>query len=348
MSESKRPPRPGTRVAPPQSLSARLMTLANQTTPVAADFDAVRDAMDAERMGKGAVPAAFMSLARQDALEKEVEDSRRAVAAHPNSALARLRLADALRDNGDPAEAIELYRECTRRRETAEPARFFLAALGAADLPPAMPPGLVRETFDRYAPTFEQELVGALRYQGPALLYQAVLGVLGGQAHELDILDGGCGTGLCGKVFRPMARRLVGVDASAEMIRRAGEKNFYDELIHGELCDALGRYRAAFDLVVAGDLLIYLGAPDPVMSAAWTALEEGGLFAFTTERLDGTGFDLPPAGRFRHSDSCIEEAASNAGFRVARADRACLRFERGAAVDSTVFVLSKPGPGSAS
>ncbi len=348
MSDSKRPASVGARLQAGESLSARLMKLANQTAPVAVDFEVVRDAVDAERTRRGAVAVAFMSLARQDALEKEVADSRRAVAAEPNSALARMRLADALRDNGDLAESIELYRNCTRWPETAEPAGFFLAALGAADLPPTMPPGLVRETFDHYAPTFEQELVGALRYQGPALLHQAVLGVLGPAAGGLDILDGGCGTGLCGKVFRPMARRLVGVDASAEMIRRAGGKDFYDELIHGELCETLGRYRAALDLVIAGDLLIYLGDPDPVMAAAWTALEMGGLFALTTERFDGAGFDLPPTGRFRHSDSCIEQAASNAGFDIVRADRACLRFERGVAVDCSVFVLSKRDRASAS
>jgi predicted TPR repeat methyltransferase len=207
-----------------------------------------------------------------------------------------------------------------------------------------MPTGLVRETYDHYAPTFEQELVGALRYQGPALLHQAVLSALGAEAGGFDILDGGCGTGLCGKVFRPMARRLAGVDASAEMIGFADEKDLYDELIHGELCESLGRYRAAFDIVLAGDVLIYLGRPDPVMSAVWAALKPGGLFALTTERLDGTGLDLSATGRYRHSDSCIEEAAPSAGFSVASVDRACLRFERGVAVESSVFVLAKPDP----
>lgn len=343
MNDTKPPPPPGTPARAPQSLSARLMTLADQTAPVEADFDAVRRTIDAERARKGAVPAAFMSLAKHDALAQEVADSRRAVAAEPDTPYVRMRLAGALRDSGDVAEAVELFHACTEWPETAEPARYFLAALGAADLPPAMPAALVRETYDHYAPTFEDDLVGALRYQGPALLYQAVTAVLGVDAAELDIFDGGCGTGLCGKVFRPMARRLIGIDASPEMIRRAREKELYDELIQGELREALGRYRGDFDLVLAGDVLIYLGQPDAVMAAAFAALRPGGLFAFTTERLDGTGFDLPPTGRFRHSDPCIEQAASRAGFRVAGVDRAGLRFERGTAVESSVFVLSKPG-----
>jgi thioredoxin-like negative regulator of GroEL len=86
------------------------MDLANQTTPTVADFDTVRAAMEAERGRGGAVPAAFRGLAKQDALDKEVEDRRRAVAAEPNSPLARMRLADALRDSGDVTEAVECYR----------------------------------------------------------------------------------------------------------------------------------------------------------------------------------------------------------------------------------------------
>ena len=193
-----------------------------------------------------------------------------------------------------------------------------------------MPAGLARELFDHSAPSFEHDLVGALRYQGPALLYRAVRDVVGEAAGGFDILDGGCGTGLCGKVFRPMARRLVGVDISAEMIKLASEKGLYDELIQGELSDALARRVGAFDIVLAGDVLIYLGTPDPIMAAARTALKP-----------DGSGFDLARTGRYRHSDTCIEDAAAKAGLDIAHVHRAALRFELDEAVEASVFVLSR-------
>ena len=67
------PPLPGSRqTRAGGSVSARLMDLANQTTPTVADFDTVRAAMEAERGRGGAVPAAFRGLAKQDALDKEV------------------------------------------------------------------------------------------------------------------------------------------------------------------------------------------------------------------------------------------------------------------------------------
>ena len=55
-------------------------------------------------------------------------------------------------------------------------------------------------------------------------------------AKALDVLDAGCGTGLCGPLLAPYARRLVGVDLSARHARRRrSEKGVYDELVKGEL-----------------------------------------------------------------------------------------------------------------
>ena len=39
-------------------------------------------------------------------------------------------------------------------------------------------------------------------------------------SRSLDVLDAGCGTGLCGPLVAPYARRLVGVDLSEAMLAR--------------------------------------------------------------------------------------------------------------------------------
>ena len=46
--------------------------------------------------------------------------------------------------------------------------------------------------------------------------------MLAGQAvlDVLDVLDLGCGTGLCGPLLRPYARALAGVDLSPQMLER--------------------------------------------------------------------------------------------------------------------------------
>jgi predicted TPR repeat methyltransferase len=58
-------------------------------------------------------------------------------------------------------------------------------------------------------------------------------------SHHLDVLDAGCGTGLCGAIVAPYARRLVGVDLSEGMLVHATSKNVYDSLIKAELTEYL-------------------------------------------------------------------------------------------------------------
>ena len=55
------------------------------------------------------------------------------------------------------------------------------------------------------------------------------------QAHRLDVLDAGCGTGLCGALVAPFARRLLGVDLSEGMLAHAMEKSVYHELFKAKL-----------------------------------------------------------------------------------------------------------------
>ena len=64
--------------------------------------------------------------------------------------------------------------------------------------------------FDRFAASFDNNLKN-LGYRAPELAATALRSHVGEQA-TLDILDAGCGTGLCGPLLRPLCRRLTGVD----------------------------------------------------------------------------------------------------------------------------------------
>lgn len=52
-----------------------------------------------------------------------------------------------------------------------------------------------------------------------------------GKNTHLDILDAGCGTGLCADVLRPYAKSLVGVDLSPQMLALAAKQQIYDQLV---------------------------------------------------------------------------------------------------------------------
>src|SRR5207248_233908 len=77
---------------------------------------------------------------------------------------------------------------------------------------------------------------------------------------SLDVLDLGCGTGLCGALLRRWARTLVGVDLSPGMLEKARERGCYDRLEQGDLVAVMRTMPArSFDLIVATDVLIYIG-----------------------------------------------------------------------------------------
>lgn len=75
----------------------------------------------------------------------------------------------------------------------------------------------------------------------------------------LDILDLGCGTGLAGSWVKDYAASMVGVDISEKMIMAAGKKMLYEELHCKSISDYCTSTRKTFDLVVAADVLAYIG-----------------------------------------------------------------------------------------
>ena len=99
----------------------------------------------------------------------------------------------------------------------------------------------VRILPNRYAPDFDNSLVDELKYDAPSDLRRAIDGVLEDRGSLdrsekalLHILDLGCGTGLAGLMFRPLAETLVGVDLSSRMAERAEERGVYDKVLVGD------------------------------------------------------------------------------------------------------------------
>jgi predicted TPR repeat methyltransferase len=178
--------------------------------------------------------------------------------------------------------------------------------------------GFVQNLFDWFAVDFDQHL-GALGYQAP----QHIAGALQARRSPdgaLDILDAGCGTGLCGPLVRPFARRLVGVDLSSGMLAQARGRG-YDELRQAELTSFLAASPAAFDVIVCCDTLVYFGNLTAPFHAAASALRPGGLFLLTVERADADraevremGYQMTLQGRYAHSEAYLRRELEAAGL----------------------------------
>ena len=204
----------------------------------------------------------------------------------------------------------------------------------------ALPTAYVRALFEGYAPRFEAHLVGDLAYRGPALLRDAVRAARPG-ARFAAALDLGCGTGLMGAAIRSHASRLAGADLSAAMIERARARGVYDHLVVADLGAFLaGEPEGSADLVLAADVLVYLGDLAPLVAGVARVLAPGGLFAFTVQARRGDGYALGADLRFAHSDAYLHERAGAAGFRL-RLSEAWARREHGAPVPGRVGLMDR-------
>ena len=166
----------------------------------------------------------------------------------------------------------------------------------------------------------------------------------GGDAakRDMDVLDLGCGTGLCGVEFRPYARRMVGVDLSPAMLKVAESRKIYDQLTAGDLMPPLRAAADGYDLIFAGDVLVYVGDLSEFMPAVARALRAGGLLACSIEDYDGTGFFLHSEERFAHSIAYFRELATASGLKESSANKVILRRNKDVDVYGWILVFGKP------
>ena len=240
---------------------------------------------------------------------------------------------------GDIDEAVKIFEEWLDEEPGDPIALHMRAACTGRDVPARASNGFVERTFDSFASSFESKLE-QLSYRAPALV-AAMLENSGLEpSKQLDVLDAGCGTGLCGPLLGPYARRLAGVDLSEGMLALAKEKHVYDALIKGELTDHMRDHSAAFDVIVSADTLVYFGDLGCVVAAAAGALRPNGLFIFTLEHSVGAVADvnwrLELHGRYSHARAYVERVLTAAGLQpwIAPAE---LRMESGAPVAGLVI-----------
>jgi predicted TPR repeat methyltransferase len=256
----------------------------------------------------------------------------------------------AIRDQlGDRNGAIAAFAEA----RAADPqdyhgARLQLARLGAGAATPAMTETYVRRLFDQYAARYDTALTERLNYRGPALLRDAVEGVMGAAGWPMrfgSMLDLGCGTGLGGAAFRPCVDWLVGVDISPAMIALAAAKGLYDRLATAELAEFLAGEAAdigTYHLVLAADVFVYVNDLAPIIAGIARILAGEGLVAFTVETHGGDhggdGVKLLPTLRYAHGEGYVRGVLGAAGLVPVHLSKAAVRSEKGTPVDSLVVV----------
>jgi predicted TPR repeat methyltransferase len=300
---------------------------------------ALETARDTTLFYRGVAQAAFSlgeALLAAELLPPAIAEFQRALRIDPLLDDARVKLAEAWLDGGEPDKALEALDVLQDH-----PARAALAErANAMRLQQRADAGYVRHLFDQFSASYDERMRGQLAYAAPEIL-RGMADFLGLQFSRHEILDLGCGTGLAGLAFKDIAARLDGIDLSPAMLEKARARQIYDDLKVTDLETALAAMPGRYDLLICADTLIYFGDLDPVFAGARVALKEAGTFLFTVEKKDGAGFELGPKRRWRHSESYLRDLARTHGYEVAGLLAASPRTEAGKPVEGFAVAIRK-------
>ena len=233
----------------------------------------------------------------------------------------------------DLQSARAVYREWLEAEPGNATATHLLAAVSGEAVPDRASDAYLRETFDAFAPHFDQNL-HSLSYCVPRDMVQLLR-----QYHAPDaswtVLDAGCGTGLLGRALQPWAHQLHGVDISEKMVERARATGSYSALTVCELGDYLERSGACFDLIAFADTLIYFGDLNAIVQRAAQRLKPGAWLLFNTELLDAdaqpesAAVRLRASGRYQHSPAHVAQCLRRANLELLACLSTDVRMELG-------------------
>ncbi len=205
------------------------------------------------------------------------------------------------------------------------------------------PSAYVRALFDGYADHYDAHLVKDLQYAVPEefrLLLKAHTALGNGPWNVLDL---GCGTGLCAtwlQGVRQSGGRVVGVDIAPNMLKEAEKKAWYDQLVLADINEYLRGCEEHFDLVLAGDVLVYQGDLASLMKGIAEVLKPAGWFIFNIELGEKTPYVMTGSGRFQHAPDYIREVLP-ANCALKASEVVTLRYQEQEAVRGQIFLVQR-------
>ena len=243
----------------------------------------------------------------------------------------------------------ELARDAFQKAFSLDPsdrlgAKLRISQITSTVTDDTMSPAYVAALFDQYADRFDEHLIKALNYRGPEIIFEALRNhceKVNRNFHFNHAADLGCGTGLMAKKLLNNVDAFYGVDLSEKMIKQAQKSGHYQEAFCEDIVSFLSyKPRQSFELLVAADVLVYISSLIPLFKEASQAMSKGGLFAFTVQSKDGTGYNLGPDMRYHHSADYIEKTAFSVGLKIAHLSDCVTRLDAGKPVSSLVAILS--------
>ena len=282
-----------------------------------------------------------------ESYDEAIEFYERGFDVEPSRTAAYWELAYSREMTGDKIGAEGAYRMCLEEHPNHGMAKHLLAAMLGTTTDRA-PDDYVRDLFDDYADSFEEDLLNDLNYVVPDLIGKELKKLtkpLNRQKNRSfsSALDLGCGTGLVSEAIKGVVTKIDGVDLSEKMVKVAFEHQRYDNIYLQEMTAFLldktvGKPK--YDLIVCGDALVYLGDLRSVFKGVSKRLRGKGVFCFSVEKLRSGAFSLCPTGRYAHSDGYIKDLSRNFGFVLLAARDIVPRIDGALKIRGRLYLLS--------
>ena len=250
--------------------------------------------------------------------------------------------------NGDIIGAEEAYSTCIKHHPNHGMAAHLLAAMTGKTTDRA-PDDYVRDLFDDYADSFEQDLINDLNYVVPQLIRKELemfCAKNNSHSHQLFdyALDLGCGTGLVSLAVKNLVRRIDGVDLSEKMISIAQKKKRYTNIYLNEMSEFLNDKTTSqiqYDLILSGDSMVYVGDLGSIFKGIAARSQPGVVVCFTLENLKSGTFKLCQTGRYAHSKQYIYQLAKDVGLKILTAKSIVPRMDASNDIDGRLYLVTK-------
>lgn len=232
---------------------------------------------------------------------------------------------------GNKKLALDHFVKVLRTQPNHEEAIFMVSGIKPELIRPEMqprrmPPLMAIEYFDSQARIYDRDQQQR-QYRMPVMVHQFMHAEMEGNFPRHDLLDLGCGTGLCGIQFRGEFNNIIGVDISNAMLdeayRRLDDRGvkIYTRLMHQEARLAMREMKAeSVDVVLAVSLFRYVGDLRGMFEGMHHVLRTGGyvVCSFDPFGQRASYGMLNRTGYFGHDVNYVVNLAQRAGFDIVR------------------------------
>ncbi len=272
--------------------------------------------------------------------KEAINNLLKAIKIEKNSSKIYFNLAEMFLSIGDLNNSKKFFNKTIKIEPNHLAANFKMDLLNGK-LKGEFPKNYLKNYFNYYAETFEKHLITNLYYSVPIVFSNIINDKYGINYSFKKILDLGCGTGLCGNQIKNNYESLTGIDISIEMLKKAKEKSIYSELQCCDIVSFLTKTNEKYELIIAGDVLIYIGNLSELFRLCSNVMTENARFIFSIEVEKTKNYSAKLTGRYSHNYNYIKKITQQNNLMIEFSENTKIRKEKNNWVLGKVFSVLK-------